>query len=68
MFLASPLSLSNLMNDDTQKPEMVYVGGHISPDLHKQMKIYGAMHDMRLRDVLSLALETFLHNSPKTPE
>jgi hypothetical protein len=68
MVLASPLSSSNPMNDHTQKPEMVYVGGHISPDLHKQMKIYGAVHNMRLRDVLSLAIEHFLQNSPKTPQ
>ena len=56
------------MNDETQKPEMVYVGGHISPELHKKMRIYGATHDMRLRDVLSLAIERFLTSSPKTPE
>ena len=55
------------MNDKTQKPEMVYVGGHIPPELHRQMRIYSATHDMRLRDVLALALDNFL-TSPKTPE
>ena len=56
------------MNNETQKPETVYVGGHISPELHKKMRIYGATHDMRLRDVLALALENFLTSTPKTPD
>jgi hypothetical protein len=47
---------------------MVYVGGHISPELHRQMRIYSAIHNMRLRDVLSLALENFLTSTAKTPE
>jgi hypothetical protein len=66
-FICFPSYLSKSMNDKSQKPEMVYVGGHISPELHKQMRIYSAMHDMRLRDVLALALENFLM-SPKTPD
>jgi hypothetical protein len=56
------------MNDTAQKPKLVFVGGHVSPELHKRMRIYGAMHGMRLRDVLSLALEHFLTSSPNTPE
>ena len=54
------------MNNDTQKPKLVYVGGHIPPELHKQMRIYGAVHD--IRDVLALALEHFFSSSPKTPD
>ena len=56
------------MNDEAQKPKPVYVGGHISPELHRQMKIYSATHGMRLRDVLSLAIEHFLTSSSKTPD
>ena len=43
-------------------------GGHISPELHRQMKIYSATHGMRLCDVLSLAIEHFLTSSSKTPD
>ena len=56
------------MNDEAQKPKPVYVGGHISPELHRQMKIYSATHGMRLCDVLSLAIEHFLTSSSKTPD
>jgi hypothetical protein len=54
------------MSDDT--PTTVFVGGHIPRDLHKQMRLYSAEHDIRLRDVLVLALERFLTTSPNTPD
>ena len=56
------------MSDTSEKPKPVYVGGHISSDLHRRMRIYGAMHGIRLRDILSLAIESFLQNSSKTPD
>ena len=56
------------MTDTPEQPKLVYVGGHISADLHRRMRIYGATHGIRLRDILSLAIETFLHNSSKTPD
>jgi hypothetical protein len=56
------------MNETSEQPKLVYVGGHIPSDLHRRMRIYGAMHGIRLRDILSLAIESFLNASPKTPD
>ena len=56
------------MTDTPEQPKLVYVGGHISPELHRQMRIYGAMHGLRLRDILALAIEHFLTASSKTSD